>query len=504
MRYNILIGGSAGQGINKVSQIMSEILTSYGYFTFNYRDYQSLVRGGHNFNVLNFSDTETASTDFFVDIIVALDNHTEILHRGQLKRGGLILKDETNYTNKNLNLILCGKITKIFGISKDILVQIVKKHFNSKEANEAVLMGYDSEETKFNLKKLKNKLTIMSGSEAVAIGAKKSNLNFFISYPMTPATGVLNEIAKIQNESLKVFQAENEIAVANMALGTSFAGKLTMIGTSGGGFDLMTEAFSLQGISEIPLTVYLASRPGPATGVPTYTSQSDLNVALYAGHGEFARVVCAPGDPIEAIEKTNELLMLSEKYGVLSILLSDKHLAEGEYSENKIDHKLTPIKISRSIPGSKIVKASSYEMNINKNSTEDSLITINNVNSRLGKIKNIELDVSKLVMYKTYGRKKSKNLIIGWGSTKGAIKDSIRDIDAKFLQIIYLSPFSKEIEQEIKKASKVVLIENNATAQLGSLIKQKIGIEIKDKILKYDGRPFFADELNKQIKKMIK
>ena len=151
-----------------------------------------------------------------------------------------------------------------------------------------------------------------------------------------------------------------------MALGTSFTGKITMVGTSGGGFDLMSEGLSFQGISEIPLTVYLASRPGPATGIPTYTSQSDLNLALYAGHGEFARVVCAPGDPIESIEKTNELILLSEKFKTLSILLSDKHLSEGEFTTSEKNPKVSLVNINRKIPDGKIVKVSSYESNLLK------------------------------------------------------------------------------------------------------------------------------------------
>ena len=184
----------------------------------------------------------------------------------------------------------------------------------------------------YKLKKLNNKAEIISGSRAIAIGARNSKLDFYFAYPMTPATGVTSEICLMNDKKLKFFQPENEIAVANIALGASFAGKKVMVGSSGGGVDLMGEAISMQGISEIPLTVYLASRPGPATGIPTYTSQSDLNLALNIGHGEFTRIVAAPGDPIQAIELTNQLIYLAEKYNSLSIILSDKHLAESEYS----------------------------------------------------------------------------------------------------------------------------------------------------------------------------
>lgn len=504
MRYNILIGGSAGQGINKVSQIMSEVFNAYGYYTFNYREYQNLIRGGHNFNVLNVSNEETMSTDREIDIILALDNNTIHTHKKNLKKNGTIMHLPSEISNRNLNLILSGSLTKYFGIPKDVLTKIVRKYFNNAEAIDAINQGYDSSETKTKLKFLKRKIRMILGSQATAMSAKKSGLNHYISYPMTPATGLMTEISKITNNNLKLFQAENEIAAINMALGTSFTGKITMVGTSGGGFDLMSEGLSFQGISEIPLTVYLASRPGPATGIPTYTSQSDLNLALYAGHGEFARVVCAPGDPIESIEKTNELILLSEKFKTLSILLSDKHLSEGEFTTSEKNPKVSLVNINRKIPDGKIVKVSSYESNSSKNSTENALIVKNNIELRLKKTQDIAKYLDNFTKYKLYKKKKSKTLIVGWGSTKGAILDATRELNVDFLQMLYISPFPNNIEKELNRYSNIILIENNVTAQLGDLIKLKTGIHIKNRILKYDGRPFFADELNKEIKRIIK
>ena len=289
-----------------------------------------------------------------------------------------------------------------------------------------------------------------------------------------------------------------------MAIGSSFAGKITMTGTSGGGFDLMSETLSLQGISEIPLTVYLASRPGPGTGVPTYTSQADLDIALRAGHGEFPRVVVAPGNPIETIEKTSEGLFLAEKFRTLSIILSDKHLAESEFSST-INPKKTPkINITRSIPGDRLVKNSSYETNRLGNSTESYTLTEKNVDARLKKYSDIKNYVEKnFEMIKIHGKKTSKNLIIGWGSTSGAIKDAIKDLDAKFLQVLYCKPLSGQIKKEIKKADNVILVECNVTGQLGRLIREKTGIKIQNRLLKYNGRPFHSDELNSLLQSML-
>ncbi|MDD2444674.1 MAG: 2-oxoacid:acceptor oxidoreductase family protein [Candidatus Nanoarchaeia archaeon] len=502
MRLNILIGGSAGQGINKISQIISEVLTSYGYYTFNYRDYQSLIRGGHNFNILCISNQKIQSNDEKIDFLIALDKNTLNLHKNKLKEKAIILEsDKFLELKKDMNLALAGSLIKILGIPESYLIKEIKKHFNNINSINAAKQGYTYQKEKYNLKRLNNKPKIISGSRAIAIGAKNSKLDFYFAYPMTPATGVTNEICLMNDKKLKFFQPENEIAVANIALGASFAGKKVMIGSSGGGIDLMGEAISMQGISEIPLTVYLASRPGPATGVPTYTSQSDLNLALNIGHGEFTRIVAAPGDPIQAIELTNQLIYLAEKYNSLSIILSDKHLAESEYSINL--HYKTPLVISKKY-SNKIIKKSSYETNQLGNSTENQNQVTKNINQRLSKEKDIENQVKNFKTYEIYGKKSSKNLIIGWGSTKGAIIDAIEDIDAKFLQILYLNPFPESIKKELQNSKKIIIIENNATSQLRELIKQKIQINIENRILKYDGRPFFTDELNKKIKEIIK
>ena len=270
MRLNILIGGKAGQGINKVSSIISNILSKYGYYTFNYRDYPSLIRGGHNFNILSISDSKVGSIESELDCIIALDEKTNELHKKELKKTGFVIGcDEFCEIGKNANIAQAGALIKILGIDNNLLIEEIKKQFpNNKEAIEAAKRGYKNKESKFNLKKLNNNIKIMTGSHAVAIGAVDSGIDIYLSYPMTPATAVLHELAarQIENNFL-VFQPENEIAVANAGLCASFAGAKTMIGTSGGGYDLMTEALSFQGMSEIPLVVYLASRPGPGSQV---------------------------------------------------------------------------------------------------------------------------------------------------------------------------------------------------------------------------------------------
>ncbi|MBT7102498.1 hypothetical protein HN935_03230 [archaeon] len=507
MRLNIIIGGKAGQGINKVSQIVANVLSEFGYFTFNYRDYQSLIRGGHNFNVLSISDTPIESHESKADILVALDDRTIQTHKQALKKNGVtILGDQFKDLGRNLNIALSGALIKILGIPIQELEKEIKSQFKEHtEAIAAAKQGFESQKKISDLKKLDNKISISSGSKAVAEGARNSGLDLYIAYPMTPATNAMHELAKNQIENnLMMFQAESEISAISMSLGASFAGAKTMTGTSGGGFDLMSESLSLQGQSEIPLTVYLASRVGPATGVPTYTAQSDLDIALRAGHGEFPRIVVAPSNPTETIEKTSEALYLAEKFKTLSILLSDKHLAESEFSTTEQPAKTPKFKIDRKVPGQTIIKASSYEVDKFGNSTESYTLTEDNTNKRIDKYKQAKKFIEKNYdMIKIHGDKNSKNLIIGWGSTTGAIKDAIKDLDTKFLQVLYCKPLSPQIKKELQKADKVILVECNVTGQLGRLIREKTGIKIENRLLKYNGRPFHSDELKKYLEEIL-
>jgi len=359
----------------------------------------------------------------------------------------------------------------------------------------------------------------------VALGAIAAGIDICFAYPMTPATAVLHFLAKKQTEhNILVSQFESEIAVVNAALGASFTGARVMVATSGGGFALMTEAISLAGMSELPLVVYLAQRTAPSTGVPTYTAQGDLKTALNAGHGEFPKIVVAPGDPKEAIFRTQEAFYLSAKYHTPVIVLSDKHLGESNYSFSQIgkpgqttqrfilknpaknykSFKITPTGVSdRAVPGQgPVVKATSYEHTDYGQTTEDPGWIVKMQDKRLKKIKYIAQEINKLSPIKTYGQ--GKNLIISWGSTKGAIIDALSELKGfKFLQISYLSPFPKEkVIQEINKSQKVFLVENTATGLLADVIAEQTGIIIKNKILKYDARPFTSEDIIDKIKKI--
>ena len=500
MVKSILFGGQAGQGPNILAHILAEAISEQGYYVFYSRDYESVIRGGHNFNVLSFSRFPIYSNESKIDLIIALDEKTKEIHKKNLKKSGLIITGE-----EESNMYYAGALFKILGLDFKILEQELKKLARFEENMKNAKKGYDEEKRniKINriLRKNQNKLKLMNGSQGIAEGAIKSGLDLYYGYPMTPATPLLFELApkQIENNFL-CLELENEISVIMSAIGSSATGAKSMIGTSGGGFDLMTEALSMSGQAEIPIVACLVSRPGPSTGLATYTGQGDLQLARNCGHGEFFRLVLAPGNPKEAIELTSQAFYFSQKYKVPAIILSDKHLAESFFT---LDYE--PV-ITKSEKLTKLIRYNSYEHTETGEATENSEIVRKNVERRLKKQKEIEKESEKFKTYKIYGNKESKNIILSYGSTKGAILDSIKDLNCRFLQILYIEPFSEKIKHEMEKAKKVIIVENNSTSQLAKVIAEKIGIIIpdKNKILRYDGRPFLCDELNLEIKKRLR
>jgi 2-oxoglutarate/2-oxoacid ferredoxin oxidoreductase subunit alpha len=546
MRKTILVGGQAGQGVNKTSSLIGQVFNNLGYYVFIYRDYPSLIQGGHNFNVLTISDKPVFSHRRSLEVIIALDDLTIEKHASDLQPEGFILGSAKRKKHPHLisidmdsislpsttvgreNNVLVGGLMKLWGLPLEAGFQAAKEEFSKTEKiEEALDEGWQMVAQREKIPSIRQakETYFFTGTEGVSQGAIAAGLDVYFAYPMTPATGVLHQLAAQQREyDFLVAQLENEIAVVNAALGASFTGARSMVGTSGGGFALMSEGLSLAGMTELPLVVYLAQRTAPATGVPTYTSQGDLKFALNVGHGEFPRIVVAPGEAEEAFQRTIEAFYLSQKYRLLSIILGDKHLAESYFSFDRINpprvkmerflteedqsgdksYQITPQGISpRLIPGEgAFVRASGYEHDEEGFTIEDGEGTRKMNDKRWAKLPALRKEIDRLQPVKTYGR--GKNLIIGWGSTKGAILDSLVDLpDYRFLQISYLSPFPiSQVAAEMEKAKKIILVENNVTGLLGQVIREQTGFVIEKQILKYDGRPFTPEEIIQRVKEL--
>jgi 2-oxoglutarate ferredoxin oxidoreductase subunit alpha len=367
---------------------------------------------------------------------------------------------------------------------------------------------------------------LLNGAEAVGLGAIAGGCNLVAAYPMSPSTGVLVFLAKHANEfGLIAEQAEDEIAAINMAVGAWYAGARAMASTSGGGFALMTEGLSLAGMLESPLVIHLAQRPGPATGLPTRTEQGDLELALYAGHGEFPRIILAPGRIEDAFYLTQKAFNLADKYQVPVFVLTDQYLMDSYYnipsldlSRTKIEkhvvkttedyrrYELTENGISpRGIPGygEGLVAVDSDEHDTEGHITEDLDLRTRMVDKRLGKA---EAMASDAIPPELVGPKDYKTLIVCWGSTYNIINEAVENLgrdDTSLLHFKHVYPLPNETPDFLSKAEKTVIIENNATSQFGKLIKLHTGIDIDNRILKYNGLSFSVEEVTERLKGLL-
>jgi len=540
---SILIGGAAGDGIKQAGNMIAKLFSRVGKSVFVYEDYQSLIKGGHNFAIIRASNKPIAIHKDKIDILIALNQDTLEKHKGDLvifdsgsckydKGIGIDMSAIAKSNNLPLivrNVVALGALGKCLGIDFEYVQNVIKSCLKTKtEENIKVSkQGFDlaKSQIKFVIKKANNK-PLLSGNEAIALGAVKAGLDFYISYPMTPASSILHFLADHADKlGIKTIHPENEIAAALMAEGGAYAGKRTMVGTSGGGFALMVEALSFAGMAELPVTFVLSQRFSPSTGVPTYTGQGDLNFALNAGHGEFPRIVAAPGDADQAFNLSGELLNLSWQFQIPTILISDKHLSESTFSAD-IDEKKIKINMPKmwnktgeykryaitsdgisplAFPGDKdaVIKTTSYEHDEYGIAVEDAASIKKMMDKRLLKQKSILKELKKKKLVKVFGKKNSKIAIIGWGSILGAGKETAEELGIKFIQPLYLEPFPIwQIEKELKGVKKLIDIEMNSTGQLAKLLKAN-GIECNEIVLKYDGRPFSQDELKGRISKIL-
>jgi 2-oxoglutarate ferredoxin oxidoreductase subunit alpha len=553
--FSIIIGGAAGQGSRRAGLLIAKAFQFLGYYVFVYDEYQSLVRGGHSFSNIRVSSTKKNSFCSKIDFLVALDQRTWEEHRRFLKEDGQVFYNQDYFQiekEKRAQGIIATQIVEgekgkkimenislvtfflgSLGFSEKVLQTLLKKEFNKfQEIN--LRIARKSFKKSILIKKIpssekKAKFSLLTGNQALAEGAIKAGLKFYFAYPMTPATGLLHYLAGPtgRKAGVKTVQMENELAVANAALGSAYAGQPTMLATSGGGLALMGEAFSLGSQAEIPLLFINSQRPGPASGVPTYTAQGDLSFSLGLGHGDIVKFLVAPGDAEEAAFWAGKLLSLSWEYQTPSLLLVDKQISESIFSfDSEILKKIPQIQFSSqpknkssdyqryaitkngisplAFPGQKemVVKANSYEHQENGLTTEKGIEIQKMQDKRLRKYQAMQKVVNRADAVRVYGNKKSSQAILVWGSTKGPAQEVAEELKIKMIQPLFLEPFpEKRIKAALQGVKHLVLIEANALGQLDLLLRS-YQIIPQEKILKYNSRPFLASEIKAALNKI--
>lgn len=529
----------------------------------------SRIRGGHNYYQLRIADRPVRSSRDQIDILVAFDWETIEQHRQDLTEKGIIIYDAVacrqeisahEFLNVPVtaiidqmqvhkvmaNSVIMGAVLGLMGLDLEPFNEIIGDFIHTETEDiintniAAAKTGLDYVANKFvgrfSFKKPghgKKKQMLINGNQAIGLGALVSGCKFFAAYPMTPATGIMNYLAaKAKKHRLVVEQAEDEIAAINMALGASFAGVRAMTATSGGGFALMTEGLSLAGITETPVVIAEVQRPGPATGLPTRTEQSDLSFLLYGGHGEFPRLVFTPGTPEQAFYLTNKAFHLAEKFQIPVLIQSDQYLADSEWTFSDFateklfseDFRLRGEQLKKTetyqryaysksgisplaIPGESnhLVVVDSDEHDEDGHIIEDAATRKNMVRKRF--LQKLPLIREEIASPAFYGEKQPKNLLVCYGSCFGVVKEAMENLSkGHSIAMLHFSevfpfplPDKFDFVKLLAEATRIICIENNASSQFARLLRAETGLNCQIKINKYDGRPFTLDTLTGEI-----
>jgi 2-oxoglutarate ferredoxin oxidoreductase subunit alpha len=547
---NIVLAGEAGQGIQSIESLLSRILKQEGYHLFSTKEYMSRIRGGVNSTQIRVSAHKVAAYSERSDLVILLNQEGAGHLKDRITADTIVLGEKDKISHPGLidvpfsriaagignmlfaNTVAVGVVCGLFRADPARSEAVVAKQYASKAVDiqkgniEALRQGYAlagelfKDRLRVDIKKDKTGQgeLIYSGSEAIALGALAAGCDYVCAYPMSPSTGVLTDLASYSKSfAIIVEQVEDEIGVINMALGAWYAGARALVTTSGGGFALMAEGFSLAGMIESPLVIHLAQRPGPATGLPTRSEQADLNLALYAGHGEFPRLILAPGTLEQGFLLTQRAFHLADKYQLPVIILTDQYYVDSYHDTSLPDFGTLPanrhiVKTSpgyrrydlqagpvspRGIPGhgDGFVKVDSDEHDENGHITEDLGLRVQMVRKRMGKL---ELLRQEAAQPELSGEEGAETMVISWGSTFHAVEEALagasrRDISHLHFSQVY--PLPAGLEKMLNRAKKRVVIESNAGGQFAMLLERETGVHIDQKVLKYDGMPFAVEEI---------
>ncbi|MBS3794016.1 MAG: 2-oxoacid:acceptor oxidoreductase subunit alpha [Candidatus Thorarchaeota archaeon] len=561
---SIVLSGAAGQGIATVEDFFVSILKRSGYNVFSTREFMSRIRGGTNSTQIRVGDGNIYSYSEQSDIVIPLNKRAlpHLSKYGRINDSTLVVGEAENIisdvhlpANQILevpftaiaeevggriysNTVAVGLLAAVFDVDEDIATDYLTERFESKGEDivndniEAYRQGHE-----IGVSKLVERMDaidvtsdesvrdhmLINGGEAVGLGAIAGGCNFISSYPMSPSTAVLVFLSNQSQEfGIVVDQAESEISAINKGLGAWYAGSRAMVTTSGGGFALMVEGLSLAGMIESPMVIHLAQRPGPATGLPTRTEQGDLLFALRAGHGEFPRIILAPGTFEDGFHLTQKAFNLADEYQVPVIVLTDQYLMDShgnipvlDLSDISIEkhvqkttgdytrYKMTDSGVSpRGIPGygDGLVVADSDEHDEAGHITEDLDLRIEMVEKRMKK--KLELLREAAIPPEYVGPEEYDALVVAWGTNYNVVVEALERVgrdDIGFLHFKQVFPLHKSALKYLDDADRLALVENSSTAQFATVLANETGYRIpeENRLLKYNGLPFSVEEVTR-------
>ncbi len=580
-RVSVKIGGEAGYGIQTAGATLAKAFSRGGLHVHTYSEFPSLIRGGHNTYQICAAPEPVYSHWDKIQVLLALNEETIALHWQELTPGGAIIYDAQKVQLKPdlvkrtdvhvagvplealaekaggkimMNTVSLGAALSMCDFPFDFLESAIRDQFAKKKeiADQnaaAAKAGYEHIGQNFSALRPAHvrpvpgapRRIVLAGNDAVCLGALRAGVKFHAQYPMTPASSMLHFFAaQERNYNMVSKQVEDEIAAINFAIGANFAGARAMVGTSGGGFSLMVEALGMAGMTEVPLVVVEVQRPGPSTGMPTWTDQGDLQFVIHASQGEFPRIVIAPGDQEELFFETFNAFNFAERYQMPVIVLSDKYIAEGMRSYEPFrwqDLKVDRGKLIAEAEAQELFKVDGGDWFKRFRFTEDGVsprtlpgmrggmfVAATDEHDETGEIVEAADNRTKMMskrMHKLevvareipgprlYGPKDADLTLVCFGSTKGTVQETFKDFERNNLKVnmlhfVYLHPFpTEDAARKLKACKKWAVVEANYTGQFEAVLAQNTGLRPAHAFRRWDGRPFSPEWLFSKVEEVL-
>ncbi|HOX05083.1 MAG TPA: 2-oxoacid:acceptor oxidoreductase subunit alpha [Planctomycetota bacterium] len=555
MDTNIRICGEAGQGVQTTGDLLTHALAAAGLHVCATQGYMSRIRGGVNSFDVRIGDAEVLGARVPAELLVVFTREALDNCRSSVAEGGLVLFDgqaddgvialemakaaaAAGGSALMANAVAAGAVYALLGLDLGSLRAALSKQFAKKDESVARTNIACAEKGAELVAARRGAVkcpkpgqpfgAVVSGSETVGLAAAVAGVKVVSSYPMTPSTGVFTWLAGAADRyGIVVEQAEDEIAAINMVCGATYAGVPAMTTTSGGGFALMAEGLSLAGMCELPAVILLSQRPAPATGLPTRTGQEDLLFAAHAGHGEFPRAIFAPGSLAQAYDLTRRAFETAHRWQTPAMILIDQFLADLQRNVAPMDETLRPIDRGlldvppadyrryavtkngvspRAIPGAgPFVITDSDEHTADGHLTEDLAVRVEQQDKRLRKCKGM---LAEFLLPEFYPAPAAEVLAC-WGSTWGPCREAVDLLRAAGRDVCMLHfgqvwPIDGRRVKPMVAGRKVTMVEGNATAQLGSVLKGAGALGRFKAILRYDGLPFTGPEIAERAAGRVK
>lgn len=554
MEINVVITGSAGEGIQSIGAVFAEAVASCGYAVFTWQEFESRIRGGQSRFALRIGEAAVNAPLEGADILLALNPGAEDRYRPLLNPGGVVLSGQDSGPQSitvpfrkvakeafgdvlYANTVAAGALAGVLGLDPDVMKAILARRFSDKgrevvdKNQQAAEKGWSlanascRERCPWSLSPRSTRFMLVAGNDTLPVAAAYAGCHFIAAYPMSPSTAIITALSDHARDwSIFAEQAEDEIAAINMAIGASYAGARAMTATSGGGFALMTEGVSLAGMTETPVVIVLAQRPGPATGLPTRTAQGDLLFAVHGGHGDFPKAVLAPADPRDLFLKTVRAFNLADEYQIPVILMTDQFLAESQFSFTDLDigpsapefhladpaavpapyrrYALTETGVSprlRPGAGPHLVTADSDEHDEEGHITEDLKgVAARMIEKRLRKARALR---EAIALPEFHNVEEAELVLMGWGSSRAAILEALDLLAADGLKpgMIHFTEVWPLPEVRFPPDKQYWVVESNAAGQLARLLAGEYGLPFRNHVLRYDGLPLTAEYIRRRI-----